>query len=103
MRSQLVLGGRFRVFEDGSINRVFDGVETPGKIYYIGKDKKYAAVSYMDGSKQKHAYVHRLIATSFVNNPEGKPHVNHIDGNTRNNHANNLEWVTPPRKRAPCI
>lgn len=97
MRSQLVLGGRFRVFEDGSINKVFDGVEAPAKVCYTCKNRKYATVSYMDGKKQKHAYVHRLVAAAFVPNPEGCPQVNHKDGDTRNNRAENLEWVTPRR------
>ena len=38
--------------------------------------------------------VHRLIALTHVPNPLGKPFVNHIDGDKRNNHASNLEWVT---------
>lgn len=95
MKSQLVLGGRFRVFEDGSINKVFDGVETPANVCYSSRNKKYAVVSYMEGGKQKHAYVHRLVATAFVPNPNNYPQVNHKDGDTRNNRAENLEWVTP--------
>lgn len=94
MKSQLVLGGRFRVFEDGSINRVFDGTEGPACVSYASQNKKYATVSYMDGNKQKYAYVHRLIATAFIPNPHNYPQVNHKDGNTRNNAAKNLEWVT---------
>lgn len=39
--------------------------------------------------------VHRLVATAFIPNKEGKANINHVDGNRRNNAPSNLEWVTP--------
>jgi len=38
--------------------------------------------------------LHRLIASTFIDNLENKPFVNHIDGNKQNNKLDNLEWVT---------
>lgn len=38
--------------------------------------------------------VHRLVALAHIPNPENKPEIDHIDGNPKNCHADNLRWVT---------
>lgn len=42
-----------------------------------------------------HRLVHRLVAEAFCVKPSGCDVVNHIDNNPQNNHADNLEWMTP--------
>lgn len=80
---------------DGVIyRRRKDGQLEVAKTYTASRGGRYLIVSgYRDG-KQTVQYVHRLVAQAFVPNPEGKPCVNHVDGNTRNNRADNLQWVT---------
>jgi hypothetical protein len=46
-------------------------------------DKKYVCRS-----------VHTLLMKTFVENPENKPTVNHIDNDKKNNNITNLEWAT---------
>ena len=55
---------------------------------------KVTTLSKPNHKEAKRVLIHRLVAKSFVPNPQNKPQVNHIDGNKLNNNANNLEWVT---------
>lgn len=45
-----------------------------------------------NGYKRHSIYV--LVAKHFIDNPNNKPQVNHIDGNKLNNNVDNLEWCT---------
>lgn len=59
------------------------------------KDKNgYLRVNFYLNGKMKSYFVHRLVALSFIPNPESKQEINHKDGNKKNNHVDNLEWST---------
>lgn len=45
-------------------------------------------------NKREDVYVHRIIASLFIPNPNNFTDVNHKDSNPKNNNINNLEWLS---------
>ena len=54
----------------------------------------YLVVNLHIDKKQKQFRINRLVAGTFIPNPNNYPQVNHKDGDKTNNHVWNLEWVT---------
>ena len=54
----------------------------------------YLMVGLRKDRKMKRFSVHRLVASAFIENPENKRTVNHLDGCKSNNYVSNLEWST---------
>lgn len=62
--------------------------------------KGYQVVSLRNCDGRKTLKVHRLVLLTFKpNKNECLQQCNHIDGNKRNNHLDNLEWCTPSQNK----
>lgn len=82
----------YLISENGDIFSKYRGIYLSATV----DNSKYFRVNLWDPVYKKTTkhLVHRLVATAYIENPEGLPQVNHIDGNKLNNYYTNLEWVT---------
>lgn len=86
-----------------SVDRVIDSgqcwlCKRNGKILkttLTGVYRNYPSIQLQKDGEKKNHKIHRLVAAAFIPNPENKPEVNHINGNTKDNRVGNLEWCTP--------
>ena len=58
------------------------------------KNNQYFKVHLLKNGIINDVHVHRLVAETFLENPDNLPCVNHIDQNTFNNNVGNLEFCT---------
>jgi len=66
-----------------------------GRVLKQRYDKNgYLQVSIRIDGKRPKKLVHRLIAQTFIKNPNNLPQVNHLDCDRANNHVENLEFCT---------
>ncbi len=97
-------------YTDYEINEVGE-VKRPAHTDSLNRSRadRYMTIGYSSGTcvgyrqtsiwsdeprKQVNCLIHRLVALTFIPNPEGKRTVNHIDGDKHNNSVDNLEWLS---------
>lgn len=87
---------------------IYEGIETDYSVSTEGEVRKdttnyilsqssqqdYKFVTLLINGQQKRMRVHRMVAMTFIENPDNKPYVNHINGIRYDNNVENLEWIT---------
>lgn len=96
------LDGLYEIDEHGNVYTMPRKLKTPTSEYFT-KERKlkpynngygYLLVDLRKEGKRYMRLVHRLVAETFLPNPNNLPQVNHIDGNKSNNDITNLEWCS---------
>ena len=94
-----VFDNRYAINENGEvINKLTGHYLSP----YILKNG-YKMVDLHFNGKRKRCYIHRLIADTFIPNPNNFPVVMHLDNNKLNCSISNLKWGTYSENNAQAI
>lgn len=84
---------RYGMTSSGNIVNLDTGDSIPGSVDTASRRTVYLVG---DDKVRRRCWVHRLVALTFLMHPIDTDHlvVNHLDGNSLNNHMANLEWTT---------
>jgi hypothetical protein len=81
--------GKYEVSNHGNVRNQKGALLKPFPIH-----QGYLVVDLCHMGKKKHIRLNRLVAETFIPNPDNKPEVNHKNGNKMDNSSENLEWST---------
>ena len=89
--------GRVRTKEGKTTHSVMHGTRTWKSRILKEKNPngRDIRVSLWKDKKERSYLVHQLVGEAFIENPNNFNQINHLDGNPRNNHVDNLEWCSP--------
>lgn len=90
------LEGLYQVSNWGNVMSLnYNGTGKPRLMKTVKNKYGYLVVKLFKDRKPKMFRVNRLVAETFIPNPDNLHQVNHIDENKENNRVDNLEWCTP--------
>lgn len=89
----------YEVSDSGEVRRKQDAIRSwnnrkPGERLIPRVKNHYYQVMLYNEHGRKSVSVHRIVAETYIPNPDNLPQVNHKDENKLNNRADNLEWCT---------
>jgi len=86
----------YLIFKNGAVlSKGFDKFHPPRFLKHnINTQTGYYYVNLYKDKKAKPHYIHRLLGLHYIDNPENKKYIDHIDRNKLNNKLCNLRWVT---------
>lgn len=87
--------GLYEVSSLGRVRSLNYNRKSETKLLSIANHNGYLRICLSKNNEKTNLFIHRLVAKTFIPNPENKRQVNHIDGDKTNNNVNNLEWTTP--------
>ena len=91
--------GLYKISEYGDVYSYFiDRVMKPDI-----SNKGYKVIDLSKDKERRKFLIHRLVAITFIPNPEGYPIVLHLDNNKLNTHYTNLKWGTYSENNAQAI
>ena len=87
--------GLYQVSNLGRVKSLRNNKMRKEKILKVKKNTTgYLYLSLYKNNVGKNYLLHRLVAKTFLKNPNNYPCINHKDENKENNNINNLEWCT---------
>lgn len=83
--------GNYQISNLGNVKNIKTGRILKGRLDKYGY---YRVILYKRLIRYKNFQIHRLVAMAFIENPNDKPQVDHINTIRTDNRVENLRWVT---------